>query len=120
MGTESRLLNLHEHPLLKLAGMLFAAAFAIAGAWIYLEDFKWKQKQIHEETVKLHTSLMKRFDEERASDAKWLLVDHDDHDKIMRMIDVLSARLGSEGGLIYQIGVRDGKQLCEKGSTDQR
>ena len=118
MGAESRFLTLHEHPHLKLAVFLFVSATTIAGAWIYLEDFGWKQKQIHEETVKLHTALMKRFDEERESDARWLLLDRGDHDEIRRMIDVLSARLGNESGLIYQIGVRDGKRLCNEAESE--
>ena len=119
--------SIDEHPLVKwllvLGGIATAVVMAVQGI-LYLEELERNTVLLHDEIVsstdKLHDQIEERIKEKEALDDKWLELDRADH---LRIIDIGTAarndikrlhdKIGVDGSLMYQLGLRDGQRLCE-------
>ena len=108
--------SIDDHPIVKWGAVLMAIATCVAtavGCFMYLEDLR-------RETSNLHSELIEGFDEKKELDQTWIDLDRKDHDAMIHLgkdirsdIKVLGERFKSDPGLLYQLGLRDGKALCE-------
>ena len=104
-----------EHPIVKWFGAAVVVGPILAtsvGAYLFLDDLR-------QSTDALHSELAKSITEKKALDDKWLDLDREDHQDILWQgkaiqaeIKLLISRLGSDGSLLYQVGLRDGMALC--------
>ena len=107
--------SIDQHPLVQWLGAATLAGGIVAtcvGAYLFLDDLK-------ESTDALHDELAESIAEKKALDIRWLDLDREDHQNILNQvvatqaeIKLLVARLGSDGALLYQVGLRDGMALC--------
>ena len=108
--------SIDQHPLAKWLGVIIAFSSILAtcvGAFLYLEDLR-------RETSDLHDELIEGFNDKKELDKTWLELDREDHadmielgNQIRNDIRLLDEKIRTNPILMYQIGLRDGKRLCD-------
>ena len=105
-----------EHPILAWAGAVVVVGTLLGtsiGAYLFLDGLR-------DSTDALHAELATSIAEKKALDKDWLHFDRGDHQNILDQgkaiqwqVKLLLARMGGDGSLLYQIGLRDGQALCK-------
>ena len=108
--------DIDDHPIIKWGAVLMAIATCVAtavGAYLYLEDNR-------RNTLNLHSELIEGFKEKKELDKMWLGEDRDADTALIQLgreirgdIKVLGERFKADPALLYQLGLRDGMNLCE-------
>ena len=93
-----------EHPLVRWLGIVVVVGtvlVAVVGLYVFFDH--------------LNQGLVAK----RELDKEWLALDRNDHQAILDQckaiqvdIKLLVSRLGGDGALLYQVGLRDGMALC--------
>ena len=106
---------IERHPVVFWSGFfggLFTVIATCVVAYVYLENLDRK-------TNTLHDDFSSSIEAKEALDDEWLKLDRADHASMIHLatelrgdIKRLEERLKLDSGLLYQIGLRDGRSVC--------
>ena len=108
--------SIDKHPIVIWVGVIIAFTSVIGtcvGAFIYLEHQSNEMSATRDD-------LIEGFDDKKELDKTWLELDREDHadmielgNQIRNDIKLLDEKVRTNPILMYQIGLRDGKRLCD-------